>query len=174
MSKKIAVCALLLVSCLSVLFSGCVPKTKYDDKTIAKIETAWSEGMGPAYLKYYSRIFDFEAGTVTDTRVADFDNVDEEFLQNVNKDDFNNPKVEGTFNDKQAKALYNKIKSLGFLAWKDRYETNEIIYDGAPSTVNVYFTDGTVKSTYIYFKYPPHYDEIRAAFEDHFGVEFYY
>lgn len=173
MTKKLIVCVALLISCLFALLCGCVPKTEYDNKTIARIETSSVSFMpSPSYFKYELREIDFESGTVVDTWVAYFTDADEDQLQYVNKEDYNNPKVVATFNSEQAAALYNKIKSLGFLAWKSEYALDDPVADGGSNTITVYFTDGTVKSTCIFIEKPPRYDKIIAAFKEYLGVGF--
>lgn len=173
--KHTMVFTLLIVSCfIFALLCGCVPKTEYDNKTIAKIETSsMSFMLSPSYWKYNLREIDFQSGAVVDTLVADFTNVKEEELEYVNIEEYNNPKVVATFTAEQATALYNKIRALGFLAWKDKYVTSDTVYDGGSSTIKVYFTDGTVKSTYIFIKKPPQYDKICAAFKEYLGVGFH-
>lgn len=170
--KCIIVCVLLLINCfMCALFCSCVPKTEYDDKTIAKIQTSSVDfGPSPSYLRYHLREVDFVEGKVVDTVVADFDNADDEEMQGVDKNYYNNPKVVATFTREQATDLYNKIRSLGFFAWKEEYVTNDPVCDGGSNAITVYFTDGTVKSTYIFIKKPPQYDKIYAAFKEYIGV----
>lgn len=170
--KKFLMPLLLLFT--AVLFIvGCTPETEYDNLEITKIETSWQDGFAP-FPGYYLRTFDFKKGNVYDTWVTDEDvsNI-LEYMSGVEADDFNNPKQVTTFTEEQATKLYEKIKSLGFLTWKDRYVTDDIIDDGGSECVTVYFADGTAKSTYIYFEYPPKYKEIRGAFEEYLGVNFY-
>lgn len=170
----------ILILCAAIcLMVGCTPKkervtTEYDDMEITKIEAAHWEGMAP-FPGHYLRTFDFKHGTVCDTRVTDRD-VNEILgdMPVLTADDFNKPKQVATFTQKQAIALYEKIKSLGFLAWEDEYVTSDVICDGGNERVTVYFADGTKKSTEIYFKYPPKYEDIRKAFEDYTGMDLYY
>ena len=174
MAKRLIVCASVLVSCLCALLCGCIPKTEYDNKTIAKIETSSVSFMPkPSYQKYDLREIDFQSGTVVDTLVADFTDANEEELQYANIDAYNNPKVVTTFSNVQGRALLEKIKSLGFLAWKEEYVTKDPVCDGGSNTVKVYFTDGTVKSTYIFIKKPPQYDKIYATFKNCLGIGMY-
>ncbi len=171
-AKKFLLSLLIFFGCLFA-FAGCTPKTQFDDMEITKIETSWQEGFAP-FPGYHLRTFDFKTGEVTDTWVTTAD-VSEilESMSGVSAEDFNHPKHVAAFTQEQATALYEKVKSLGFLGWKEAYETDKIIFDGGSQKVTVYFSDGTVKSTRIYFKYPPKYDEIRQAFEEYFGVNFY-
>ncbi|MDE7295928.1 MAG: hypothetical protein K2N84_01550 [Clostridia bacterium] len=165
--------ALLLGFILALSLCGCTPKTEYDDKEIARIQSAWVEGMS-AFRCDYVRIFDFETGTVTDICQADIDELPEEVLPNEYREGYNTPKTVTTFTEEQGQSFLKKTKSLGFLAWKDRYETDDIICDGGHETVTVTFTDGTVKSTYIYYKDPPNYEKIRTAFTDLLGASLYW
>lgn len=164
---------LLLLCVVFFAMTGCTQETEFDDMEITKIETSREEGLAP-FSGYYLRTFDFKKGKVLDTLVTD-QNISEilEYTTAFTADDFNNPKQVATFTQEQAIELYEEIKSLGFLIWEDSYVTDDIIDDGGSARVCVYFADGTVKSTSIYFKYPPNYDKIRNAFEEHFGVNFY-
>ncbi len=162
-----ALCAVLL--CLSLV--GCTPETEYDGKTITKIETVRTEGMD-AFPCSYLRTFDFEAYTITDMRVADPNTV-EELVPESKRDLFNNPLPVATFDGDKADGFVNKAKSLGFYTWKDRYVTTEEISDMGSETVTVYFTDGTVKSTYLYAKYPRRYEEVKSTFGEIIGADMY-
>lgn len=126
-----------------------------------------------AFACSYVRTFDFEAGTVTDIWEADIDELPEEILPDEYRGRYNTPKAVTTFTGEQGESFLKKAKSFGFLAWKDRYETDDIICDGGHETVTVTFADGTVKSTYIYFEYPPKYEEIKAAFCELLGADLY-
>ncbi|MDE6293121.1 MAG: hypothetical protein K2L88_00665 [Clostridiales bacterium] len=177
-NAKRLITTILLLCAVMLIAVGCTPtnapiETEFDDMEISKIETAHWEGFAP-FPGYYLRTFDFKHGTVSDTLVLDAYASD--YINNIPReeaDKFNNPKQITTFTEEQAKTLYEKIKSLGFLAWGDEYITDETICDGGSESVTVYFSDGTVKSTKIYFIDPPKYEEIRKAFEDNFGVTFY-
>ncbi len=139
---------------------------------ITKIETSWDLGFAP-FSYYYQRTFDFKKGKVYDTLVTDEE--DPEILEIVSKaKDFNKPKQIASFTEEQAVALYEKIKSLGFFAWEDKYITDEVVTDAGSKRVSVSFPDSTVKSTIIYFDYPPNYNEICNVFMDYLGVNFYY
>lgn len=152
---------------------GCVRETELDDMEIKKIETSWQEGLAP-FAGYYLRTFDFKKGKVYDTLVTEEDvSAILEHTNGFTADDFNTPKQVATFTQEQAIDLFENIKLLGFFDWEEEYITDDIIDDGGSSRVTVYFADGTVKSTRIYFKYPPNYDNIRNAFEQYFGVAFY-
>lgn len=63
---------------------------------------------------------------------------------------------------------------MGFYDWKDRYVTTEVINDGGSKNITIYFTDGTIKSTYIYFENPPEYQNIMSAFTDYLGATLYF
>ncbi|MBD5131828.1 MAG: hypothetical protein HDT28_04445 [Clostridiales bacterium] len=170
--KKYLIMPLLLYIALSVIV-GCTPKTEYDDLEIIKIETSWHEGFAP-FSGEYVRTFDFKNGSVYDTLATDAD-ISEilEHTPGLTAEDLNTPKLVSTFTEEQASKLYDKIKSLGFLAWKDKYISDDQICDGGSESVTVYFADGTEKHTRIYFKDPPKYDKIREAFEEYLGVSFY-
>lgn len=170
--KKLSVSVLLF--CIAVfVIVGCTPETEFDDMEITKIETSWQEGFAP-FSGYYLRTFDFKKGKVYDTIVTTADISDIlESTSGFKAEDFNNPKRVATFTQEQAVELYENIKFLGFLAWKDEYITDDIM-DGDGSQVSVYFSDGTVKSTKIYCQYPPNYDKILNEFKERFGVNFYY
>lgn len=186
MKAKRFLITLFLVCSAVVLLGGCMniesdvwvgggstTKNEFENKEITKIETSWVEGFAP-FPGYYLRTFDFKNGEVCDTLVTDEDVL--EILEHTDgfaAEDFNNPKQVATFTEEQATALYDKIKSLGFFTWKEEYATDDIICDGGSQSVGVFFADGTVKSTSIYYEYPPKYNEIRKAFEEYLGVTFY-
>lgn len=151
---------------------GCVPKTEYDDKEIVKIETTLVEGFAP-FPRAFLQTFDLQAGQVTATMAADPKDFPE-FLSDEERARYNSPCLIQTFDDEQAAKLLARIKSLGFLAWQDRYVTTDLIDDGDSQTVAVYFADGTSKSTYIFFENPPKYKKIQSAFEEYLGVKLYY
>ena len=151
--------------CACACTSRGVPrKTEYDGKVILKIETLWQEGFA-AFPCDYVRTFDFEHGKVTDTWKAD-----EEYLDASNRRQYNCPKKIATFSEEQGQALVDKIGGLGFFDWEERYITEDEIVDAGAHCVNVYFADGTKKSTLIYFLSPPNYVKISEAIEDAFGV----
>ena len=156
--------AILAICCLC----ACTPrKTTYNSQDILKIETVWSEGFAP-FPREFVRTFDFPNGTITDTCRAD-----EEYLDATNRVQYNHPKKIATFTEEQGQALIDTIGALGFFDWEEEYRTDDVIFDGGTHCVNVYFADGTKKSTLIYFSDPPNYDEIREAFESAFGVAMY-
>lgn len=168
--KKLFIAFTCLI--IAIAFCSCIPHTQYDDLEISKIESGWVEGMAP-FPRQFVRTFDFKSGEVTDTLVADIDDIPEEDMEFVDTEQYNNPKPVTAFNEENAKEFINKIKSLGFYTWKDSYATNDIICDGGSEWVTVYFCDGTVKSTSIYFKDPPNYKKIMAAFEEYLGAKLY-
>lgn len=135
---------------------------------ISKIETSRVEGLGP-FPREFVRTFDFKTYKVTDMRVADFEYIDE-----ADKKDYNTPKFITGFSQKKAQEFINSVKSLGFYSWKDSYVSNDIVDDGGSQSVTVYFSDGTKKSTYIYFMDPPNYDKIKPAFEKYLGANMYF
>ena len=162
---------------LSILMfiSGC--STKYDNLEISKIESFWTEGFGPFYRKF-TRTFDFNTNTVFDTIVVDQEEYNE-LLQSgrINEDDkhfYNNPVTITSFDEEQEKKFVKKVKSLGLYTWKDSYETKEIINDGGSKRITIYFTDGTSKSTYFYFKFPSNYNKVGNAFENYLGTGIFY
>ena len=168
--KKFLIGVLSII--IAIAFCGCIPHTVYDNLEISKIESGWVEGFAP-FSRQFVRTFDFETGEVTDTWVADLENIHEEVMQNVNTEDYNNPKLVTTFSEESAQEFIKRVKALGFYTWKDSYETDDIICDGGSEWVTVYFSDGTKKSTSIYFKYPPNYKRIMAAFEKYLGAKLY-
>lgn len=157
---------LLFLIPLCFLF-GCIQSTVYDDLEVSKIETSWTEGMGP-FPRKFVRTFDFKTGEVTDTCVTDSANIPEEYIH-----EYNNPELIVKFSEQNAHDFIKKVKSLGFYTWQESYKT-DLIDDGGSKTVTVYFSDGTVKSTFIYFKDPPNYDKIQKAFEDYLGAKLYF
>ena len=94
-------------------------------------------------------------------------------LTEEEKNTYNNPKTVTTFEDEQEEKFIKKIKSLGIYTWKDRYVTDHGVSDGGNETLKIYFTDGTVKTTYFYFKYPSTYDKVCEEFVANFGVGMY-
>lgn len=189
MKKILVVLISVLIVCISLPFAAC--GTVYDDKEVLKIVTERHEGMSQ-FGEAYTREFNFETG-----KVSDYVRVNEEYLQNEinyykeypehlpNKyesveqfeeelyERYNNPKTVTEFTEEQGNQLLKSITKSGFYTWKDRYETNKIIMDGGSAQVKVYFIDGTVKSTYIYYKNPKNYNKIMEAFENNLGVKFY-
>lgn len=165
---------LLLIGIALFSMAGCTSETEFEDMEITKIETLWNEGFAP-FPRYFLRTFDFKKGKVYDTLVTDSDI--SEVLENTSElkvEDYNNPKQIATFTQKQAVTLYEKIKSLGFLDWEDEYITDDVINDAGSKRISVSFPDGTVKSTSIYFEYPPNYNKICNAFKECLGVNFYF
>lgn len=159
------------IVCLVLLFiwagSACASSTQYDNLEILKIESSWVEGMAD-FPCAYRRTFDFKTGKITDTRV-----VDEKDVPQEDETLYNRPKQIAAFTPKQAEEFISTVRSLGLYTWKNRYETDDIVYDGGSQTVRIYFTDGTIKFTFIYFKYPPHYEDVKQAFETYLGAELY-
>ena len=165
MKKLISV---LFVAILAVCLCACVPnKTTYDGVEVLRIETVRWEGFAP-FPRTFERTFDFEHGKITDARKAD-----DEYLDKDNRNEYNRPKKIATFTAKQGQALVDEIGDLGFFDWKERYETDEVINDAGANRINVYFADGTEKSTLIYFMDPPNYGQICDAIEKAFGVKIY-
>lgn len=156
----------------AMLFCGCTPTTEYDDLVISKIETTCVEGMAP-FPRKFVRTFDFETGTVTDTWVANINDIPEEDIANFDITQYNIPLPVTSFSEEQAQEFVQEVKSLGFYPWKDRYETTEIICDGGSESVTIFFTDGTVKSTYFYFEYPKDYEKVTNAFQNYLGANLY-
>ena len=188
--RRILLSIILVLSiCVSFVFSAC--GTAYDDKEVLKIVTEWRDGMS-RFGEAHTREFDFAEGIVTDTIVVREEYLQAEidyykecpeqfggFYESVEQFEeelyeiYNNPKAVTEFSEEQGNQLLKSIIKSGFYTWKDSYETNKIIMDGGSESVTVYFADGTIKSTYIYFKYPKKYDKIREAFEVYLGATFY-
>ena len=169
----------LLVAIGMILCTSCGPKeTKYDKLEISKIESIWREGFGLLPCDF-TRTVDFENNTVFDTKVGNLEYVKlDQMVENGSlteeeKNTYNNPKTVTTFEDEQEEKFIKKIKSLGIYTWKDRYVTDHGVSDGGNETLKIYFTDGTVKTTYFYFKYPSTYDKVCEAFVANFGVGMY-
>ena len=168
MKKVISLFFVAILAILTISLCACKPRTAtYEGKEILKIETVWREGFAP-FPREFVRTFDFKHGKVIDTQKAD-----EKYLDKDNREEYNNPTNIATFTEEHGQKLLDKIGALGFFDWEERYATDEVVYDGGSSDVYVYFADGTEKSTHIYFLDPPNYDEIRNAFEEAFGVNFY-
>ncbi len=161
-----------------VFSSGCTSKTKFDNLKISKIESIWREGFGP-FPRDFKRTFDFENNTIFDTLAVDLEYVDLDYLVEIGnlteeqKNEYNNSKTITTFEEEQEKKFVKKIKSLGIYSWKDQYITNQTISDGGNKYLRIYFTDGTIKSTHFYYKYPSTYNKVCNAFETYFGVDMY-
>lgn len=159
---------------LSILIftSGC-SATKYDNLEISKIESIWNEGFGP-FQRDFTRTFDFSTNTIFDTAVVD-EKEFERLLENgaIKEDEkhlYNNPVNVTTFDDEQEKKFVRSVKSLGLYTWKDKYITKQGIRDGGSERITIYFTDGTSKSTYMYFKYPSNYNKICSSFVNLLGA----
>lgn len=173
MRMKIILLPLLLLCVVLFPMAGCTTEVEYYGMEIAKIETSRQEGLAP-FAGYYWRSFDFKRGKVYDTIVTEQEVSDIlEYTNGFTADDFNHPKQVAAFTREQATELYEQLESLGLFTWEEAYITDETVDDGGNTNVIVYFADGTVKRTSIYFESPPHYDEIRSAFEEHLGVSFY-
>ena len=148
--------------------TACASK-KFDTQLkVLKIETSWSEGFEP-FPRAFVRVFDFEYGLVTDECVAD-----EKDIPNEDKNFYNHPKQIISFTQEQAESFLKEVSELGFYTWEERYVTDEVINDAAGSSVTIFFQDGTMRKTYIFFEYPPNYKEISAAFESILGAKLYY
>lgn len=153
---------------VAVFFYGCTPRPEFDNLEILKIESAWTEGFAP-FPREFVRTFDFKTGRIIDTITAD-----EKDIPAEEADRYNTPTAVAAFDEAQAQELIATVKSLGFYGWEDRYVTTDAICDGGSQTVTVHFADGTVKSTYIYFEYPPNYEKICSSFVDCLGAKLYY
>jgi len=163
----------LIGSILLIFFCGCAPKTeesKFATMEISKIESSWREGFAP-FPRDFSRTFDFTTGKIIDTLVTDQSNLSD--LSKEEKNKYNTPTTIATFSDEQAKEFIQTVKALGFYDWEERYVTTDQICDGGSHMVTVYFSDGTVKSTYIYFEDPPEYKAIAAVFQELLGAKLY-
>ena len=161
---------------LSILMfiSGC--SNKYDNLEISKIEAGWQDFLD-SYVDDYLRTFDFNTNTVFDTIVVDQGHLDDLLEIGEIKEDqkhlYNNPVTITSFDEEQEKKFVKKVKSLGLYTWKDRYVTKESIVDGGSKTITIYFTDGTSKSTYFFYKYPSNYNKVSDAFENYLGANLY-
>lgn len=168
MKKIISLFFVAILTIITISLCACEPRVAtYEGKEILKIETVWREGFAP-FPREFVRTFDFEHGKVTDTKKADKENLDKD-----NRKQYNNSTKIATFTEEQGQELLDKIGALGFFDWEERYATDEVVYDGATSRIDVYFADGTEKSTGIFFMDPPNYDEICNAFAESFGVKMY-
>lgn len=160
---------LLLSIIVAACFCGCAPKTVYDDMEISKIESFWTEGMMP-FNRRFTRTFDFQTGTVTDNIIADLEDISN-FAQDE-QDRYNNPTQVTAFTEENAQKFIAQAKSLGLYTWKDRYVTTGVD-DGGDTSVTIYFSDGTIKSTYLYYEYPPKYEKVLSVFEQYLGASLY-
>ena len=182
--KKIL--SVILCFCFLCLLFSCTEKTEYDDKTIDKIETIRDEGFGLGFI--YKRIFDFTNTTICDITLADESIIDvlkdqyenhpefykdydslEEYVSYINSR-YNTLEEITTFKEEEGKAFLKEIISLGIYTWGENYMTDEVICDAAGVDIKITFSDGTEKTTYIYFKYPKNYDRILNTFKKHFNV----
>ena len=167
--KKIRALLIAVISAILVItLCACgAHVAEYNGKEILRIETVYREGFA-SFPCEFVRTFDFQHGKVVDIRKAD-----EEYLDKENCEQYNRTEQIATFTEEQGQALIDKIGTLGFFDWEERYVTDSVIFDGAGSFINVYFADGTTKTTYIYFMDPPNYGEIKKAVEGAFGVTMY-
>lgn len=83
----------------------------------------------------------------------------EEILQQ-----YNNPKTVATFTEEQEEAFVSHIRKAGIYGWKDSYKTDEVIYDGAGFSLELTFSDDSVKRTDFYYKYPRNLKKIQSYF----------
>ena len=133
----------------------------------------------------YKRIFDFTDNKIYDITYADVEMLKKQYKNSpehykdyaslVEYEEYLNSRYNVlieiiAFTEEDAQSFLKEIKSLGVYTWKELYVTDEIIFDAAGSDINLIFTDGTKKETYIYFKYPRNYKRILDAFSKHFNV----
>lgn len=172
--KKVFACFAALV--LALALAGCAPKTEYDDKELVKIEYHGGDGMGLWGINDY-RVFDFEKNIVYDITIAE-----EEALQEmINRAEegqieeilqrYNNPKTVATFTEEQEEAFVAHIRKAGIYGWKDSYKTDEVIDDGAGFSLELTFSDDSVKRTDFYYKYPRNLKKIQSYFLSDLGAD---
>ena len=160
--KRIALIFSLFFICLSLVGCKSTTPTEYDDKEILRIETVVS---GSWDSVKYCRVFDFEAGTVSDEfkeSESILENRLEHYVENPERhpeyataeeyeaylnDYYNNPKQVSTFDDTKVEQFMKKILSNDFYTWESYLYP---ITDATGWDINVYFTDGTVKKTHFY------------------------
>lgn len=160
MKRIVLIFSLLLIGLPLV---GCKTiSTEYDDKEILRIETSVR---GSWESVYYTRVFDFETGTVAD----EFE-VDEDYIENRREwyaenpmrfpeyesaeayeeyltSHYNTPMQISTFDGEKAEEFMKKMISYGFYTWESY---NYPMMDGTGYYLDVYFTDGTVKTAKFY------------------------
>lgn len=180
--------------CLVALFAGgCAPKTEFDEKNVKSIVVTTADGMTDV-PHVYTRTFDFRTGAVTDEDVADIERLVETYAADYRwhmeqcgelpgetpeeyearmRERFNHPTAAAEFSPEQGARFLERVISLGIYTWKDRYEMQEIIYDGAGFSIAICFSDGTKKTTYFYFLYPRNFERIKEAFSAYLGVSMY-
>lgn len=172
---------ILALLCLGI-FTSCVETTEYDYKELTRIETITREGF--VYIPVdYVRTFDFEALTITDEERTFEDAIEvlkenyfgNEFLQKYYEtyeeyvqyleERYNHPKLIKNITEEEKEKFIASIIHAGIYTWKEAYETDEVIHDGAGFDIILYFSDGTIKKTYFYYKYPNNFNTIENAFK---------
>ncbi|MDE7161332.1 MAG: hypothetical protein K2N65_01085 [Anaeroplasmataceae bacterium] len=172
---------LLAILCLGI-FTSCMQSTEYDNKDLVRIETITSEGFAFVPV-HYVRTFDFEGFTITDEARTTDDALEllkknyfgNEFLQKEYETydsyvqylekRYNHPKRIKSVTEEEKEKFIAFIIQSGIYTWEEEYITDDIICDGAGFNILLYFSDGTVKKTYFYYKYPNNYNTIKNAFK---------
>lgn len=168
------------------LFAGCVsliafllisrPPAGNSGKTIVKIESIAHEGMY-YFPMGHVKTFDFENLEVTqEHRISqeDYQRVidDESFAVDI--DYYNNSEFVISFTESQKADLLEAITACGIYNWDERYITSDIIMDAGGFEVVIYFDDGTVKSTYMFFSQPSNFDTVCSQFPKYIGTDLKY
>lgn len=178
---------LLLIFIVVISCVGCTSeiKTEYDDKQVSKIETRMYNGEG--FVGYHVRLFDFQAGNVTDEAVVSDDEFDYLFRLYLN-DPGGSPEYENAeqyreyllanynvsvkvaeFSQEDCNRFVSVAKSFGIYTWQESY-VDDLICDATNQYIIITFVDGTTKTTRCYNKYPEDFEKVEAAFQDCFGV----
>lgn len=183
---KKGILPLLAVLGIMTLSVGCTPKTEYDDKEIARIETSYYGGLVWVDARY-TRTFDFTTRTVTDVcaleeswldllmdsyyhdpaAFPDYENA--EAYEAHLRTQYNAPESVSSFSKEQGEDFLERVISLGFYTWEEVYQS-EGIDDGSWQCIRIYFTDGTMKTTLLYYRYPKHYEAVKNTFSTYLGT----
>ncbi len=168
---------LLLIFLIVMLTSSCIENEykEYEAKMISKIET---EILGEYHMwTRCKRIFDFEQN-----QVLDIIDVDEEALNQFKQNSYNDFEYDDINNQKKVITTFTEDKKITFIkniiflniySWQDDYISKDVVC-GSSSSITIYFTDCTYKSTIFYYLYPKNYEKIVSCFQDSFEVGCWY
>lgn len=149
MKKIIILLSVIIIIAMSVvILFGCVEKTEYDDKEIVSIHYYTTESFMPWQdHKYYN----FNDNTYSTKHIIAEGYEDPEcnpaFFE---REEY---KVIATFDDEQAKTLFNKIKKHGIYNFEKNYHNSDIM-DGSSWHLTITFSDETTYESSGYMKYP--------------------
>ena len=194
--KKFAVFITLFFAGFAL--AGCgedYEKTEYDDKEVLRIETVYIPGALESSVNF-TRIFDFEIGSVMDEYVASYtvlENMLKEYTDNPEafpdfetpedydaylNSYYNNLEEVATFTEAQKKVFVRDAMKNGVYTWGDRYADVTVAGQMQIWRITVYFADGTQKIT-SFFNLDPrassakNYSEINSFFEDYLGANIF-